>query len=107
MRKYTVSDFIKLKAETFKYCDKTYTAKRYVSSDFKFYITSDDGFNYTMVYKANNEGKADLIYELYYKGNYASYPIYTFEDAINKLNELGIDINEKLTIHASHFHRKL
>ena len=74
-----------------------------ISSFSSIGISSDDGFNYTMVYKADSDGKGILIDELYHQGNYSSYPIYTLQSAIDKLNTLDIQVSGKLLIHGSQY----
>lgn len=101
----TKQDFIKLKANKFIYCGKHYTEKRYISKDHRFYITSDNGFRYTMVYKGNEQGKHEIIYDAYYQGNYSSYPIYDLDSAIEKLNELNIHDAFPISIHEPHFEK--
>lgn len=85
--KYNLKDFVKLLDEKFKYCGKTYTAKRFLSNDQRFYITSDNGFSFTKVYEQNSEGKFATLNKLYHQNNYNTYPIYTIEDAVEKLNK--------------------
>lgn len=102
----TKQDFIRLKDNKFIYCGKHYTEQRYISKCGKFFITCDNGFDYTKVFKGNKEGKAEIIYEAYHEGNRHSYPIYGLDSAIEKLNELNIQDALPIPIHASHF-RKL
>lgn len=109
-----LKDFTKLKDVKFngsRYGKKNFIEKRYISKDKKFYISSDNGFNYTLVYIANNEGKGLLLDELYKHGNYSSYPIYTVEQAIEKLNKhletSKVQYSNLFLIHSSQYKRKL
>lgn len=52
---------IELKPETFDYGGRTYTQKRYVTSDYKFFI-SFDRVNEAKAYKANWKGEAERLY---------------------------------------------
>ena len=85
--KYSIKDFVSLLDEKFKYCKKTYTAKRLLSNDQKFFIFSDNGFEFTKVYMQNSEGKFRIVHKLYHENNYTSYPIYSVEDAIERVNK--------------------
>ena len=96
-------ELIRLKDETFYYCNKKYRQQRYISKDRKFYFTSDNGFNYTMAYKATSDRKAELIHGIYHKNNYSSYPHYTVESAIDRIKELGITTEFTLNVGASHY----
>ena len=103
MKTYAVKDFTVLKDEKFTYCGKSYCAKRYLSKDKKWFVSSDSGFHYTMVYTATEEGKGVLEYDLYHQGNYSSYPIYTFESAIEKINKFQKETPYEFAVHESQF----
>jgi len=93
---------IELKSDSFYYCGKSYNQERFISKDKKFYFTRD-GIDYVKAYKANSEGKAELIHEIYKEENPSKNPIYMFEDAINKIKELNINSDFELLIDNSHF----
>ena len=95
---------IELKPIKFIYCGKTYTRRRYITADKKISISYDTS-NYAMVYKANSEGKGVLISDLYNNGNYSSYPIWTIEDAIKRI-DTWLETNAceyELDIHPSQY----
>ena len=72
-------EFIKLKNDKFEYCGKTYTEERFISSDFKCYITRDNGFTFCRVYSGTKNGKAiDITQNLSDRSIYA-YPFYSLE----------------------------
>lgn len=92
---------IELKKQKFGYCGNTFTERRFVSEDKKFFFSDTESFNHILAYKADKDGKGKLIYEIYHEGNHSSYPIYTVEEAVKKIEELGIDTEYQLTVHES------
>lgn len=99
-----ISDFIELKPNKFTYCGKIYHERRFISIGRKIFISCDDGFNYVMVYEATKDGKGKLLSQLYHENNHNSYPIYTIEEAIKRLNNSGLILNDySFKIHKSHY----
>jgi len=92
---------LQLKDEAFYYCDKKYVVKRYVTPDFKFLFTTDS-LDYCKAYKANEEGKGELINEIYHKLSYHSYPIYELKEIVEKVIGI-IDTPFTLKINQSQF----
>ena len=97
---------IELKKQQFTYCGKRFEERRFVSEDKKFFFSDTKSYNHVLAYKANSNGKGKLLDEIYHKGNYSSYPIYTVEEAVEKIEELGIDTEYQLLIHESHYENK-
>lgn len=96
-------DLIVLKPEKFIYCGKHYTSNRYLTTDKKILITSDDGFHYTRVYTANETGKAVFCSDLYFQHNPDSYPIYNIEDALRRIKSNNLTSKHSLLIHDSQY----
>ena len=88
-----------LKSDKFKYIDKSYIQKRYVSEDKKFFFSVDE-MDYVKAYKAESDGKATLVYEIYHQNNYNSYPIYSLDDAVKK-TYAKVDTDYTLKVHPS------
>jgi hypothetical protein len=102
-------DFIQLKDEKFIYAGKTYTQQRFISKDLKIYITCDNGHDYALLYVANNTGKGDLYPDpshIYHDGNRYAHPIWTVEEMINKVNEIGLIPEHKFIVHPSQYKYK-
>ena len=95
-------ELIELKNDRFRYIDRKYVQKRYVNVQCTIFITQDD-LDYVKVYKLN-EGSShpSLWYELYHENNPHSYPIYTVEEAVKRIEKVGVPTN-KISIHPSHF----
>ena len=96
---------IPLKDELFEYCNKTYTQKRWVSSDLKLLITFDTGFDYCLVWRANAESKATMVEDdgFYYKNNRHSYPIYSVLEMLQRIEKFNITSEHTLKINPTQY----
>ncbi|MBP7845834.1 MAG: hypothetical protein KA007_00150 [Candidatus Pacebacteria bacterium] len=86
LNKYSIGDFVSLLEDSFFYVGKKYKQKRYISKDQNFYITIDNGFDYVKVYKKDLNDKFVFLNKIYHQGNCSAYPIYSLNDAIEKIN---------------------
>lgn len=101
------TDLIKLKPETFYYCDKMYVQRRFISRDCKLVIIQDD-IRYVSCYKADKNGLGVKIDDdgFYYKNCQSAYPHYDIQTALDMINNLGITFEHEFKINPSHYNRR-
>jgi hypothetical protein len=93
-----MKNLIKIGSDNFYYAYESFVREQYITTDRKFMITRDNGFNYIMVYYLDENNKKQLLSDLYHKGMPSAYPIYIFEDAFKKIKELNFEPINLFTI---------
>jgi hypothetical protein len=87
-KKFAGIEFVELKDDFFYYCGKCFAVNRYVSKDYKIYISMDNGFDYAKIGIGTKDGKVKFINDVYHKGDRYGYPIYDLNKIVTNFLKL-------------------